>query len=316
MGGHARGRGHGGGGRGAGRRAAATASRADEVDDATVRAFSRAALAPSGGDDHGDGGSGGSRSGGASAHSSDCDDDDGDNGTGAGGGGAYAGPPLGMWEFKQTDARRDTGSKLKRRGAVTELRVNQRWRGLVLSSNGTRTISPQDRELVAHCGIACVNCSWARVDGDVPFAKLKSAGGERLLPFLVAANPTKYGQPMVLSSAEAFAAGLYICGFKADARRLMASFKWGDSFWQLNGEQLDVYARCSTADEVIAAQNAALDAIRDERRARAREAEASAGDIYGGMPLPSSGSESGGESGSGSGIESNGIGLLGRRGDR
>lgn len=253
-------------------------SSAEDVEEETVRAFSRAALgsgAPAPADE-------------ASGSGSDAE---------PGREGAYAGPPLGMWEFRQTDVRRDTGSRLKRHGAVIELRINQRWRGVVLSSNGRRTISPEDRELVRHGGIACVNCSWARVDGDVPFAKLKSAGGERLLPFLVAANPTKYGQPMVLSSAEAFAAGLYICGFKADARRLMASFKWGDSFWQLNGEQLDVYAGCASADAVIAAQGAALQRIRDERTERAREAEASAGDIYGGMPLPPSGSGSEGEEG-------------------
>ncbi|KAJ1618191.1 hypothetical protein T492DRAFT_1094725, partial [Pavlovales sp. CCMP2436] len=194
-----------------------------------------------------------------------------------------------MWEFRQTDVRRDTGSKLKRHGAVSELRINQRWRGLVLSSNGKRTISPENREVVASGGIAYVNCSWAKVDGEVPFAKMKSVGGERLLPFL-------YGQPMVLSSAEAFAAGLYTCGFKADARRVMASFKWGDSFWQLDGEQLDVYANCKGADEVIAAQNAALQRLRDERQVRADFAQVSAGDIYGGASLPPSGSEDEGES--------------------
>mmetsp|Transcript_47098 Transcript_47098/g.108487 ORF Transcript_47098/g.108487 Transcript_47098/m.108487 type:complete len:123 (+) Transcript_47098:546-914(+) len=101
---------------------------------------------------------------------------------------------------------------------------------------------------------------------------------------------------MVLSSAEAFAAGLYICGFKADARKVMASFKWGDSFWQLNGEQLDVYANCKGADEVIAAQNAALQRLRDERQVRADFAQVSAGDIYGGASLPPSGSEDEGES--------------------
>jgi pre-rRNA-processing protein TSR3 len=244
------------------------------VDEATQRAFSKVSLEPAaaGSDDEGSGSEG----------------SDGDAAAAARG---YAGPPLGMWEFRQTDVRRDTGSKLKRHGAVAELRLNQRWRGLVLSSNGRRTISPADRELVGCGGIACVNCSWAKVDGEVPFAKMKSVGGERLLPFLVAANPTKYGQPMLLSSAEAMAAGLYICGFKADARALMGSFKWGASFWQLNGEMLDVYSDCTNADDVIAAQNVALQRIRDERAQRVADSEANAGDIYGGMPLPPSESE-------------------------
>jgi pre-rRNA-processing protein TSR3 len=260
----------------------------EDVEEETQRAFSKVTLED---DEDGADPAGSAESG-----------DDGDELAATG---PYAGPPLGMWEFRQTDVRRDTGSRLKRHGAVAELRLNQRWRGLVLSSNGKRTISPADRELVACGGIACVNCSWARVDGDVPFTKMKSVGGERLLPFLVASNPTKYGQPMLLSSAEAFAAGLYICGFKAEARSLMGSFKWGNSFWQLNGEMLDVYAACEGPDDVIAAQNAAMQQIRDERQARAREAEASAGDIYGGMPLPPSDeSESEGE---GEGDEERGI---------
>lgn len=198
----------------------------------------------------------------------------------------YAGPPLGMWEFRHTDAKRDTGSKLKRHGLVRELRVNQRWRGVVLSSNGSRTISPADAEIVAGGGVACVNCSWARVDDDVPFARLKSAGGERLLPFLVAANPTKYGQPMVLSSAEAFAAAVYICGYPLAARSIMAKFKWGHSFWQLNGELLERYAACRTPDEVIMVQNEVMSSLRQELRDRRAAAIQNGSDIYGGMPLP------------------------------
>mmetsp|Transcript_4127 Transcript_4127/g.13804 ORF Transcript_4127/g.13804 Transcript_4127/m.13804 type:complete len:348 (+) Transcript_4127:85-1128(+) len=203
----------------------------------------------------------------------------------------YSGPPLGMWEFRQTDARRDTGSKLKRHGIVSELRLNQRWRGVVMSSNGARTISPADREVVGCGGVACVNCSWAKVDGEVPFSKMKSVGGERLLPFLLAANPTKYGQPMVLSSAEAFAAALYICGYARAARSLMAKFKWGRSFWAMNGELLERYAACGSAEEVIAVQEEVMATLRAERDARTEHAERTRDDIYGGMPLPPSGSE-------------------------
>ncbi len=54
----------------------------------------------------------------------------------------------------------------------------------------------------------------------------RRSGGDRLLPFLLAANPTKYGQPCTLSSAEALAAALAIAGKEADARTLMARFNW------------------------------------------------------------------------------------------
>ena len=87
----------------------------------------------------------------------------------------------------------------------------------MLSPDATSTVSPADRELVGKGGAAVVNCSWAGLDS-VPFVKMKS-GGSRLLPFLIASNPTKYGQPCVLSSAEALAAALYITGYQVQKRR-------------------------------------------------------------------------------------------------
>lgn len=140
---------------------------------------------------------------------------------------------------------------------------------MCLSPAATHVVSPTDRELVARAGCAVVNCSWARLD-DVPFRRL-SSGGDRLLPFLVASNPTKYGQWYTLSSAEALAAALYITGFKADALAVMACFTWGDSFWQLNTRYLDAYAACADAPAVLAAQQRFMDDIERERENRAKE---------------------------------------------
>ena len=108
---------------------------------------------------------------------------------------------LGMWEMNQNDTRRDTGSKLCRFGMAQRLTVREHWGGIILSPAATRTVSKDDKELIARHGVGVVNCSWAKLD-DVPFHKLKS-GGDRLLPYMFAANPTKYGQPCVLSSCEA-----------------------------------------------------------------------------------------------------------------
>ena len=175
---------------------------------------------------------------------------------------------LALWELSQTDVRRDSGSQLCRKGMCRRLKVGQRFPGIVLTPNGKAVISPADAELVIRHGLCVVNCSWARLE-DVPFAKLKS-GGDRLLPFLVAANPTKYGQPFTLSSAEALAAGLVIVGRDDDAREVMSCFRWGDSFWQLNDEMLRVYAACKDGAEVVKAQEAFMNDIKAERAERER----------------------------------------------
>lgn len=175
---------------------------------------------------------------------------------------------LGMWELNQTDARRDTGSKLVRLGLARKLRLGQRWSGVVLSPAATSVLSRADAELVRRGGVAVVNCSWAALDA-VPFDRMP-CGAPRLLPFLVAANPTKYGQPAVLSSAEALAAALALAGLREDAETVLARFHWGDSFWQLNGRYLEAYARCEDSAQTLAAQDAFLREIRDEREVRAR----------------------------------------------
>lgn len=179
---------------------------------------------------------------------------------------------LGMWDFGQCDPKRCSGRRLVRLGTIAEFKIAYKFPGLVLTPTGTRTISPADTNLMRDCGLAVVDCSWAQLSA-VPFNKLPR-GQERLLPYLVAANTVNYGRPSKLNCAEALAAGLYICGFKEDARFVMSKFGYGEEFLRLNEEILDIYALCKDGTEVIQKQNEYLDneaLLRAERYASSTE---------------------------------------------
>ncbi|KAJ7255444.1 hypothetical protein B0H12DRAFT_1070919 [Mycena haematopus] len=177
-----------------------------------------------------------------------------------------------MWDFDHCDPRRCSGKKLSRLGLIKELKVGSRFRGIVVSPKGKQVISPSDREIVLKGGLAVVECSWARLD-DVPFGKIASPH-ERLLPYLLATNPTNYGKPWRLNCVEALAAAFYITGFDAYAEKLLSGFGWGGSFWKVNRMFLERYQTCDTAEEVSAMQERIMDELEksweDSRRDKER----------------------------------------------
>jgi len=170
---------------------------------------------------------------------------------------------LAMWDFGQCDAKKCSGRKLSRLGYVKNLEFSRRFNGIVLSPNGIRTVSPEDREIVQKFGISVIDCSWAKVD-EVPFSKTK--GEDRLLPYLVACNPVNFGKPFQLSCVEAFSACLFITGFNELAVELLEKFKWGPTFIELNRNLLEKYAQCKDCQEVIQVQNDWLKMCEEEAK--------------------------------------------------
>ncbi|QDZ19107.1 ribosome biogenesis protein [Chloropicon primus] len=166
------------------------------------------------------------------------------------------GVKLALWDFGQCDRKRCTGLRLVRHKLVREMRMKQRFAGVCLSPLGRECVSRGDAPFIAEHGLSVVDCSWNRIE-ETPIAKIR-CGPPKLLPFLVAANPVNYGRPAKLTCAEALAAALYICGWKEQSHSLMSKFKWGHAFFSLNHEYLEAYSECSSAEEVIVAQNRIL----------------------------------------------------------
>ncbi|SJX64501.1 related to TSR3-protein required for processing of the 20S pre-rRNA [Sporisorium reilianum f. sp. reilianum] len=195
-----------------------------------------------------------SRRRGATASSDDDDDDDkeqddsSDNSVDGGSDVESVDVPVAMWDFNHCDPKRCSGKKLSRLGLIQELRVGQKFRGIVLTPNATQTLSPADAHIVAENGVAVVECSWARLD-EIPFGKLKSPH-ERLLPHMIATNPVNYGKPMKLNCVEALAAAFYLCSMPAQGRLLLSKFGWGEHFPKINARWIRAYRDCKDAREV------------------------------------------------------------------
>uniref|UniRef100_A0A0M3K4G7 18S rRNA aminocarboxypropyltransferase n=1 Tax=Anisakis simplex TaxID=6269 RepID=A0A0M3K4G7_ANISI len=169
---------------------------------------------------------------------------------------------LGMFDFKQCDPKRCSGRKLARFGLISLLKLGSKFPGLLLTPTAQCTISSADRDFVLSNGLGVVDCSWHQIS-HTPMHRAKSAR-QRLLPYLIAANPVNFGKPCELSCVEALAAALYIIDEMNAAELLMSKFKWGPTFLTMNCELLDCYRKCKTPSEIIAAQKKYLERIEAE----------------------------------------------------
>lgn len=125
--------------------------------------------------------------------------------------------------------------------------------GVVLNPHAEQALSPADR--AGTDALVALDCSWETA-GEALFSM---PGHHRALPFLVAANPVNFGKPFRLNTVEAFAGALVILGEREQAETILAKFRWGETFLELNEEPLRRYSACADSSEVVAVQGEYLD---------------------------------------------------------
>lgn len=153
--------------------------------------------------------------------------------------------------LSQDDPRKSTMKKLERFGLVAKVPLARASRSLSLTPYSDLFILPSDRELALKTGLLIVDGSWNRITS----IESLRARHSRKLPLLVPVNPVNFGKPGKLSSVEAMAAALFILGFPDAADLVLSKFNWGENFIPMNREPLEEYVKCSSQEEIPAAEN-------------------------------------------------------------
>jgi len=157
------------------------------------------------------------------------------------------------YDAGQCDPKKCTARKLARFGLITSVNVMRKipYKTIVLVPIADTALSPADREFTN--SVTVFDCSWKKI---APFeaALMRMKRKKRALPYLIAVNPVNYGKPFILSSAEAFAAALFILGEKEQAHSILEKFNWGDEFMRLNEDMLLAYSKAKDSTEVVEMQ--------------------------------------------------------------
>ena len=158
-----------------------------------------------------------------------------------------------VYNARECDPKRCTAMRLHRAGKIKMVYSLRELPpgALLLDPFAEKALSKADAEISRTHGIVALDCSWKQVE---QISSLRKWMVPRALPYLVATNPTYYGRPTTLSTAEAFAAALFILGEKDLAKGILDLFKWGPVFLELNREPLEAYAGATDSSEVVELQ--------------------------------------------------------------
>ena len=163
-----------------------------------------------------------------------------------------------IFNLRQCDPKKCSGKRIIKFEIVNEVNKKGIKNSILLSPFSNKSISQSDRNYYLNNNITVVDGSWNQID------EIKhhfDNGLPRALPFLVAANPTNFGKPTKLNSAEALSAALWILDETKLAKVILSKFKWGKAFIEINMERLEGYKLCSDSDEIIKLQNKFLNEL-------------------------------------------------------
>lgn len=158
-----------------------------------------------------------------------------------------------VYNARECDPKKCTAMRLHRIGKIRMVFRPQELPGgaILLDPFAERALSREDAETAGKHGLVALDCSWKQIE---QISRLRARMVPRALPYLVAANPTHYGRPTTLSTAEALAAALFILGERSRAKEVLNIFKWSHAFLELNREPLEAYANAKDSAEVVALQ--------------------------------------------------------------
>jgi pre-rRNA-processing protein TSR3 len=158
-----------------------------------------------------------------------------------------------VYNARECDPKRCTSMRLYRAGKIQMVyRLAELPAGaILLDPLAERALSKADADVARERGIVALDCSWKKIEQIV---NIRRKMIPRSLPYLVAANPTYYGRPTILSTVEAISAALFILGDAVTAEEILKIFKWGPTFLELNHEPLEAYACAADSNEVVSIQ--------------------------------------------------------------
>jgi pre-rRNA-processing protein TSR3 len=153
-----------------------------------------------------------------------------------------------------------TGRRLLRWGRVERVPHEgaRSPRAIVLDPYSPTPLSAADREAAEQGGLLAVDCSWNRLTsrGTFPGTDLgnRRRTTHRRLPMLVATNPQHYGRLAQLNTVEALTAALAILGRREEAEELIAGFRGGEEFLEVNRARLERYRAAAGPADVTTAE--------------------------------------------------------------